>query len=112
MIVWFLALAIMALSIVETIGDSLIKYSGNNPERYVQVSWLIGGMIVYACAAGGWFFVFKHVKLGSIGMIYALTTIVALTVFGMIFFHETYSKSEMLGMALGFIALLLLVRAL
>lgn len=112
MIIWILALAIIVLAIIETTGDALIKYAGSDSERYVLVGWLILGVLVYGLAATGWFFVFKHVKLGSIGMIYALTTIVSLTTFGVIFFNETYTKAEMLGMALGFVSLLLLARAL
>lgn len=109
---WFIAGAIVVLSVVETVGDSIIKQAGNNPEKYMLVGWFVLGVCVYMLAATGWFFVFKHVKLGSIGMIYGLTTVISLVVMGIVFFDETYTKTEIFGLLLGFTALLLLARTL
>ena len=112
MALWIVAAGIVFLSLVETVGDSFIKNSGSYPDRYVSTPWLVAGIIMYIMAAVGWFFVMKHVKLGSLGMIYALSSVTFLFIFGMVFFHESYSKTEMIGLGLGFIALCLLAKSL
>lgn len=112
MSLWIVSLLIVGLSFVETVGDSLIKYSGNDKNKYVLIVWLVLGVLVYMTAAFGWFFVMKHVKLGSLGLIYAVSTVSFLLIMGVLVFNETYSKSEILGVILGFVSLFLLARAL
>lgn len=103
---------IVALSFVETVGDSLIKYAGSDTNKYVLVFWLVLGVSVYMLAAIGWFFVMKHIKLGSLGIIYSVASVTFLLGWGILFFNETYSKTEVVGIIFGFISLFLLARAL
>lgn len=103
---------IVALSFIETVGDSLIKYSGDDKNKYVLVGWLALGVCIYMMAAIGWFFVMKHVKLGSLGLIYSLSTVTFLMISGVLFFNESYSRTEIIGLALGVLSLILLARSL
>jgi len=110
--IWIVGLMIVGLSFVETVGDTLIKYAGADTKKYVLVFWLILGVTVYMCAAVGWFFVMKHIKLGSLGIIYSVASVTFLLSWGILFFNESYSKTEILGIILGFISLFLLARSL
>lgn len=112
MAVWMVVIFIVGLSLAETIGDTLIKYSGDDEKKYMLVGWLVAGVLVYMLAAFGWFFVMKHVKLGSLGVIYAVSTVTFLVASGIIFFDESYTRLEILGIVLGFMSLFLLARAL
>ncbi len=112
MSLWIVASMIVLLSLVETVGDTFIKYSGSDEKKYVVLWSLVLGVLVYMLAAVGWFFVMKHVKLGSLGLIYAVSTVCFLLIAGIFIFNETYSKSEVVGIVLGFVSLFLLARAL
>ena len=52
----------------------------------------------------------QHMKLASIGIAFAVTNVLLLSLIGLFFFSETLSWVEGLGMALGLISLLLLSR--
>ena len=41
MALWIVAAGIVFLSFVETVGDSFIKNSGGQPDKYVSTPWLV-----------------------------------------------------------------------
>ncbi|MSU74986.1 MAG: transporter [Candidatus Magasanikbacteria bacterium] len=100
-------LVIILMSLVGVLGDAILKYAGQGP-GYINVRWFIIGFVVYASTAVGWFYAFKHTKLGSLGVIYALTTITALTLVGVFYFKEKLNAWELLGLGLAIISVLLL----
>lgn len=101
---WVLALIIL-LSLVGVLGDAIIKYSGADSSH---TKWFILGFIVYASTAIGWFYAMKHIKLSSLGVIYALTTVVALTLVGVFYFKEKLTAPEMLGIVFAIASIVLL----
>jgi multidrug transporter EmrE-like cation transporter len=104
------SLIIVGLSLVGVLGDYFIKLSGNNAERYVDLKWFIVGLIVYSSTAIGWFFVMKHIKLSTLGVIYGVTTVVALTAVGIFFFKEHLNTYEIIGIIAGVSSIILLSR--
>ena len=63
-----------------------------------------------ASTAIGWFFVMKHIKLGTLGIVYATTTVLALTLIGIVSFKETLAWYEVVGLGAGLLSILLLTR--
>lgn len=102
-------LFVVLISLVGVLGDYILKLAGSG-SKYVDVKLFVIGTIVYASTAVGWFFVLKHIKLGSLGLIYATTTIIALSIVGMVFFKESYTPYEITGLLLGLISIILLAR--
>jgi len=68
------------------------------------------GFAVYASTAFGWLFVMKHLKLGTIGILYSVSMIVLLTTVGVAVFGEKLSYPEIAGLLMALASLVLLVR--
>ncbi len=100
-------IATVVLAGVGVLGDYFIKLSGSG-SKYIAYLPFFTGMIVYALTAVGWFFVMKHVKLGLLGVLYSLTTIILLTIIGAIFFKEQLNIYDIVGIVLGIISIIIL----
>jgi len=104
------ALAVtVLLALVGVAGDSFIKLAGSG-KRFAEPKWFILGMAIYALTAFGWLLVMKEIKLTTLGVYYALFTILFLTIVGLVFFHERLNGYEIMGVVLAVIALILLGR--
>ena len=97
------------LALVGVWGDYFIKLAGGG-KRFVEPKWFILGMGIYAVTAFGWLVVMKEIKLTTLGVFYALSTILFLTVVGVVFFHEQLNGFEVLGVVFAVAALVLLGR--
>lgn len=106
----FTSLIIVGLSLIGVWGDYFIKMSGNHPEKYIDYKYFIIGLLLFSSTAIGWFFVMKHIKLSTLGVIYGVTTILALTLIGTLFFKENLNFYEIIGLILGLSSIFLLVR--
>lgn len=102
-------LIIIGLSFIGAAGDYLLKLAGQGT-KFVDVKWFIIGTLVYASTAIGWFFVLKYIKLGTLGTVYAVSTVLFLVLGGVLFFHEKYTVPEYIGIGLGIASILLLSR--
>lgn len=102
-------LVVIFLSALGVFGDFFIKIAGNG-EKFIEIKWFIIGMLIYASTAFGWFYVMKHIKLSTLGGIYALTTILLLIIVGIFYFHEKLNNHEIVGMITALISILLLNR--
>ncbi|OHB14604.1 MAG: hypothetical protein A2431_04100 [Candidatus Zambryskibacteria bacterium RIFOXYC1_FULL_39_10] len=100
---------VIGLSLVGVLGDYFLKLSGNG-EKYIDWKWFIVGAIVYSSTAVGWFFVMKHIKLSTLGIVYATTTVLALTLVGILAFKESLSVYEIIGIIAGLLSIILLAR--
>jgi len=103
-------LLVIALSLVGVLGDYFIKLSGDDKTKYIDYKLFIIGFVVYSLTAVGWFFVMKNIKLGTLGVIYGVTTILALVIVGVLFFNERLNAYEIAGIVAGLFSLALLYR--
>jgi drug/metabolite transporter (DMT)-like permease len=104
------ALAVtFVFSVVGVVGDYFLKLasSADNPLRS---RWFYIGFLVYASTAFGWVFVMRHLKLGTIGVVYSVSMVLLLTLLGTRGFGESLNYYEMAGIVLAIASLLLLVR--
>jgi len=106
----YASLIVVGLSLIGVLGDYFIKLSGSNEVKYIDIKWFVIGFIVYASTAIGWFFVMKHIKLSTLGVIYGVTTVVALTAVGVFFFKEHLNTYEIIGIIAGVSSIVLLSR--
>lgn len=100
---------IILLAGAGVLADIFIKLAGSGPKA-VEMKWFAAGFLIYASTAFGWFYVMKHVKLSSLGAIYAVSTILLLVAVGVFYFHEKINLYEIIGIALALISVVLLAK--
>lgn len=103
-------LIVIGLSLVGVLGDYFLKLAGNSLEQYINIKLFIFGALIYSSTALGWFFVLKHIKLSTLGIVYATTTVIALTLIGVFMFKESLSGYEIVGLLSGLLSIILLAR--
>jgi multidrug transporter EmrE-like cation transporter len=106
------ALAILitiGFSCLGVLGDYFLKLASDS-EQPLRSRWFLIGFAVYASTAFGWLFVMKHLKLGTIGVLYSVSMILLLTTVGVVVFGEKLSYPELAGLLLALASLVLLVR--
>ena len=104
------SLIVIGLSLIGVLGDYFIKLSGNSNIKYIDLKLFLIGLIVYSSTAVGWFFVMKHIKLGTLGGIYGVTTVIDLTIIGVTVFKEHLNIYEIVGIIAGVSSIILLSR--
>jgi multidrug transporter EmrE-like cation transporter len=104
------ALAVtIAFSVVGVVGDYFLKLA-SGADQPLRSRWFYVGFAVYASTAFGWVFVMRHLKLGTIGVVYSVSMVLLLTLVGTRCFGESLNYYEMLGIALAIASLILLMR--
>ena len=106
-----------ALAVVVTVGFSLLGVLGDyflklasEQERSLSTPSFYVGFVVYASTAFGWVFVMKHLKLGTISVLYSVSMVVLLTTIGVVGFRESLNGYEIAGLIMAIGSLCLLVR--
>ena len=99
----------VGLSVLCAGCDYLLKRAGTFPQPFLtREFWL--GFSGYGLSAFGWVFALQHLKLATLGAIYCLAIILMLAIGGVLIFGETLNRTEILGLILGCVAILLLAR--
>jgi small multidrug resistance pump len=99
----------IAFSLLGVLGDYFLKVASADEDWLRSPSFYVG-FVVYASTAFGWLFVMRHLKLGTIGVLYSMTMIVLLTTVGVVVFGERLTYPEVVGLMLALASLVLLVR--
>lgn len=102
-------LVTVAFSAVGVVGDYFLKLASTH-DRPLRTVWFYVGFAVYASTALGWVFVMKHLKLGTIGVVYSISMIVLLAAVGVVVFREPINAYEIAGLILAIASLILLIR--
>jgi small multidrug resistance pump len=97
------------LSLLAVIADYFLKRASAADAPFRTGTFLIG-FVIYASTAFGTVFVFRHLKLATSGVVYAVCLVLMLTVLGIVGFRETLKPAEMLGIAMALGSLVLLTR--
>ena len=94
---------------VGVLADFLLKLASQREiSRHSVWFWL--GISVYAGMGGGWVYVMRHLSFAELGIVYSVTTVLLLTVVGVVVLRETLHAYEMLGAAMAIGSLFLLAR--
>ena len=102
-------LVTIAFSVVGVLGDYFLKLASTR-EQPLATGWFYLGFALYASTAFGWVFVMRHLKLATISVLYSVSMILLLTAVGVVLFRESLNYSELTGIALAVVALVLLMR--
>lgn len=98
---------IIILSLVGVVGDFFIKLASNEQSSF-KTKWFFVGMLIYALTAFGWVVVMKNIKLSTLGVFYALFTVLFLVLLGIFYFKEKLNYYEIAGIITGIISIILL----
>ena len=99
----------IAFSLVGVLGDYFLKLASTRENSLTTFPFYVG-FAVYASTAFGWVFVMKHLKLSTVGVVYAVTMILLLTSMGVVVFRESLSYPEIAGLFMAIGAVILLGR--
>ena len=102
----FLVLAISGVCIV---GDYFLKRASQSATPFRTLDFAIG-TLVFAATAIGWVLLLPRMKLGVVGVVYGVSTVLFMALLGSLVFGESLRPREMLGMALGIASMVLLAR--
>ena len=102
-------LVTVAFSVVGVVGDYFLKLASER-EQPLRTGWFYLGFALYASTAFGWVFVMRHLKLATISVLYSISMVLLLTAIGVVFFRESLNYSELAGIVLAVISLVLLMR--
>jgi len=102
-------LVAILLAGVGVFADYLLKLASDQQES-VQSKWFWSGLLVYAAMAGGWVYVMRHLSFAQIGVVYSVSTVLLLTLVGVVVLREPLRGHEVLGAAMAVGSLLLLAR--
>ena len=99
----------IAFSVLGVVGDYFLKLASADENPLRTASFYLG-FVLYASTAFGWVFVMKHLKLATIAVVYSVSIVLLLTVIGVVFFRESLSHYEIVGLFMAIGSLVLLVR--
>lgn len=102
-------LLILILELISLSGDYLIKKASLQNGLVGWKQLLVGGL-VYGVTAIGWFYVMRVFKLFTIGILHSLIAIALSMALSQFVFGEKITSRELIGIILGFISIILLVR--
>jgi small multidrug resistance pump len=99
----------LAFSVICVVGDYFLKRASQEEES-LKSPWFYLGFTLYASTAFGWVYVMKHLKLGTISVLYSVSMVVLLTAVGVTAFMESLNYYEIAGLVMAVASLILLMR--
>jgi drug/metabolite transporter (DMT)-like permease len=91
------------------LADYFLKLASER-DVVTRSPWFWLGLGVYAGMASGWVYVMRHLSFAEIGIVYSVTTVLLLTLVGVVVLRETLHGYEMLGATMALASLFLLAR--
>lgn len=102
------ALAIL-LSLLGVTADALLKAASQEQQPFLNL-WFALGSVATVAFAVGWVFLMQLMKLGTAGVLYAVSSSLLLVVIGYLIFGERLNTAEATGVAMAVGSFILLGR--
>ncbi len=99
----------VGLSLVGVVADWLLKLASQQSHSIAN-RWFVAGALVYGMTSFPWVFVMRHLKLAQLGVVYCVTTAIALALLGTAGFSEALRPTEILGLVMAVCSLFLMGR--
>jgi drug/metabolite transporter (DMT)-like permease len=99
----------ISLSAITVFADMLIK-NGSLQNSFTGWHLLILGCIIYGLTGFGWFFVMRHMKLSTLGVLYGVSCVILLTLVSVFYFKEPINSIEIIGVVMAITSLIILSR--
>ena len=106
---FYAILAMIGIVGITVLGDYFIKVSSELPTGVVSLAFVTGASL-YAVSAFGLWLAMRHMSLASVGVFYAVLTILAMAALGVFVFGERLTSREIIGILLAFASLACMVR--
>ena len=106
---WLAVVVTVGFSALGVVADYFLKLASAH-DNVLKTPAFYVGFVIYASTAFGWVFVMKHLKLATISVVYSISMVLLLTAMGLVFFRESLSYSEVAGLVMAIVSLILLVR--
>lgn len=97
------------LSLLGVAADTMLKAASQQPQPFLNVWFALGALSTIGFAIG-WVFLMQVMKLGTAGVLYAVTSSLLLVVIGYLVFGERLSTAEVTGVAMAVGSFVLLGR--
>src|SRR5689334_12760735 len=81
-------LVTVSFSMIGVLGDYFLKLASAR-DQPLRTGWFYLGFALYASTAFGWVFVMRHLKLGTISVLYSVSMVLLLTAVGVVLFGES-----------------------
>ncbi len=94
-------------TVTALIGDFLIKKASDLTGK-TSLSVLLVATIVYALNTFAFYFSYKQVEFSSVAVYFAIGTLIASVLIGAIFFRETITPGEWVGVGIGIVAIVVM----
>jgi small multidrug resistance pump len=101
--------ATVGLCVVTAAGDYLLKKASDRPAPFASW-WFVIGFIVYSSTAFGWVYVMRYLRFTTFGAVYAVASVLLLSLVGVLFLGESLTWQEAVGIALAIGSIALLAR--
>ena len=100
-------LLVLAIVAVTAFGDYFVKVASMKEDGLRSFEFVLG-MAFYLSTAVGFLYAMRHSNLATIGVWYAMLTILMMAALGVVVFKESLTTREMLGvlLALGAVGLM------
>jgi drug/metabolite transporter (DMT)-like permease len=98
-----------AMVIITILGDYFIK-KASLLQYFTGWKLLVLGGFLYGISAIGWFYVYRTTKVFTVGAIHSFGIIILTILLSAIVFKEKITGSEILGILLGIISLIILLK--
>jgi drug/metabolite transporter (DMT)-like permease len=102
------ALLIVLMAVLVVTGDYSLKLASLDSDA-LRNRWFVIGCVLYLLSAVGWVFALRHLKLATVGVVYALSTVLFLTLLG-VALGESLNRYEVAGIILAAVSIELLLR--
>ncbi|TPE48267.1 transporter [Amaricoccus solimangrovi] len=102
-------LFITAVVAMTTLGDYFLKLASDR-ESLLGNAHFLGGALIYGLSAVGWVYAMRHLPLASIGVYYAMLSLLLVVGLGVVVFGEKLSGREALGILFAFASIGLTAR--
>lgn len=100
-------LIVLLLSVAGVLADYSLKVASTKHNATAN-GFFLAGAAIYALTAFGWVWAMPHLKLSQLGAFYSVSSVLLLTLVGVVFFKETLQVKEIIGIALGITSLILI----
>lgn len=100
---------VLLISAACILGDYYLKRASQSSRPFATWEFSLG-TLVFALSGAGWVVVLPHMKLGAVGIVYGVSTVLFMALLGWLAFEERLRWGELLGVALGLASMLLLAR--
>ena len=99
----------LGLCVISAVGDYFIKLASNQQSPFMSAYFVVG-LMTFAATAFGWVYVMRHLTFASIGVVYAVGSILTMVLVGTVFLGETLRWQEGIGIGFALVSIGLLAR--